>query len=163
MKREWPSGFQGDLSGRNWIHPLEAQPRQVVLVNQLGEPLAFCSVMHKEMPTPAGILKINGLSGVLVFPEARGLGLGFKLISAAELEMAAEDADLSLFSCAWDLCPFYEKIGFAPQRDIQVRIGELEAPVVDHEPLMAKIRTYKGELALEHWKEHPLYFGPYGW
>lgn len=162
MAQEWPLGFTGDLSNRDWIHPQDANPIFLTLFEK-EEAVAFCSIMHKTMSWDSHQIKLNGLSGVLVFAAHRSKGYGFKLIQYAEKYLTQENADLSVLSCATELVSFYQKIGLNPIVNLSLLIGSPDAPQIDREPFMAKARTTLGCKIIQNWSGKSIYFGEYSW
>lgn len=162
MQLQWPAGFSGDLLGRDWIHPEDALPRTLVLCDDLDLPCAFCSIMHKNLEVLGQNYTVNGLSGVLVFARARGRGYGDFLLREASQILAAESVDLSVFSCAEDLVPFYRRYGFEIC-DLRLWLGDSSNPSQDLEPFMVKAYTERARALLKAIQGKDLYFGPYGW
>ncbi|MFD7553309.1 GNAT family N-acetyltransferase [Streptomyces sp. NPDC059835] len=101
----WPGSSPG--------HDPALAPRALLLVGDDGVVAASLALLFKEVPLAGRTYGAAGLSAVVTRPEARGRGLGGRLVRAARAELAADPAvDLALFSCDRPLTPFYEAAGF---------------------------------------------------
>ncbi|MFE1412626.1 GNAT family N-acetyltransferase [Streptomyces sp. NPDC058746] len=103
----WPGSSPG--------HDPALAPRALLLVDGGGAVAASLALLFKTIPLAGRTYRAAGLSSVVTRPDARGRGLGGRLVAAAHAELAADPAvDLALFSCDRPLTSFYEAAGFAP-------------------------------------------------
>ncbi|MFC9298457.1 GNAT family N-acetyltransferase [Streptomyces sp. NPDC057011] len=102
----WPGASPG--------HDPALAPRALLLIDADGNVAASLALLFKEIPLAGRTYRAAGLSAVVTRPEARGQGLGGRLVAAARAALAGDPAvDLAVFSCDRPLAPFYEAAGFA--------------------------------------------------
>jgi predicted GNAT family N-acyltransferase len=161
MATEWPIGFTGELEGRDWIHPEDAQPRHLILWS--GEEwIGHASIMHQHRIWNNQNVHLNGLSGVIIHPNWRSQGWGAQLMDLCDQALLAEDADISCLCCEAETQIFYHRWGFKAL-DAQILKGDPQAPEKENEPLMVKLHSELGRQWAQAHQQQEIYFGPYTW
>ncbi|MBC2874950.1 MULTISPECIES: GNAT family N-acetyltransferase [Streptomyces] len=88
------------------------RPVAMLLVSPRGEVAAALDVLTKEIEHEGARYRAAGLSAVVTDRARRGRGHGRRLVAAAREWIAADGADLGLFTCDRPLRPFYESAGW---------------------------------------------------
>jgi hypothetical protein len=165
FKREWPHGFQGDNSLRDWIHPECDSPYYLMSCN-MEKVLAHVSILNRIFKDSVGRdVCIQGLSGVITQQESRGQGLGALLVERASQKIFTSlKADLGMFNCNYSHVKFYEKQGWLELKNLKLEFGENEPYECCDEATMYRVLSEKGKSFLEaQIKTGPFYFGKYLW
>jgi GNAT superfamily N-acetyltransferase len=79
-----------------------------------GETILGCvGVVWREIAADGAFVRVGGVANLVVLPEARGTGLGARLLGRALDEMRAMPAVASgILLCDTHLVPFYERLGW---------------------------------------------------
>jgi GNAT superfamily N-acetyltransferase len=107
-------------------HDPALRPASMLLVRQ-GRVLSALSILFKEIVHAGERFAAAGLSRVITHPDERRRGYGRQLVRAAREAMAADGADLGIFTadrwlrrfyegCGWQVLPGTVLIGGTPER-----------------------------------------------
>lgn len=165
FKAEWPHGFEGDNSLRDWIHP-ECDSPYYLMLCEGDKVLAHTSVLSRNFSFESeNDICIKGLSGVITSNELRGKGLGSQLVAqASERIFESKTADLGMFNCDFKHVAFYEKLGWLELKDLKLEFGESEPFEACDEATMYRVFSDKGQQFLNAClKVGSLHFGNYLW
>lgn len=161
----WPWGFQGRDQFRDWITGDQDQPQHLILSS--GKTLIASAVIVERTLSLAGTketldVSINGLTGVLVYPNFQGQGIGQALIQEALKHCQHSSI---CFHCENEQIDFYSKCGFTPQKGLMVHFGDQEQPETAGGTLMVQSSDSRFQEALQELNllQKPLYFGQYTW
>jgi GNAT superfamily N-acetyltransferase len=111
MRAEWPTAFASEKADHERLHDPSQRPMCLLLIE--GDRLiSYAGVPRKRLEHAGETYNAYGLSGVLTHPAFRGRGHGRALIDAATAFMAADGADIGLFTCDPPLRHFYEGCGW---------------------------------------------------
>jgi predicted N-acetyltransferase YhbS len=88
----------------------ECAPRRLVVIGPRGQVLGNVGLIARQIETPAGLMRVQGILDVASSDEARGLGLGRRLIRAAWDEVDAGLYPLCLFQTG-PAVGYYERLG----------------------------------------------------
>ncbi|REJ08248.1 GNAT family N-acetyltransferase [Microbacterium bovistercoris] len=82
---------------------------------------------------------IGGVGGVLIAPAARGIGLGARMLHAAQQSMSAE-VEFGYLGCREEVVPFYEAAGWRRITARERSLSRLDGtPVVtDSDPILIR-------------------------
>lgn len=158
----WPWGFQGKDYFRDWITGTQDSPQHLVLAHQDTLIGSLCLVT-REVNFFGIHHEVQGFTGVLIYPNFQGLGMGKHLLEVA-LEKA--HAETLAFHCEHEQVAFYEKLGFKAYRELQVSSGITpETAQTNQGVLMLKSTNDQVLQALEkaQVEQQTLYFGQYCW
>jgi len=111
MRAEWPEAFAGEKAGRERLHDPGLRPTCMLLAEG-GAVVSYAGVLRKRLGHAGEAYEAYGLSGVVTAPAFRARGHGRALVATATALMAAEGADVGLFTCAPRLRGFYEGAGW---------------------------------------------------
>lgn len=158
----WPWGFQGNDYLRDWITGPQDSPQHLVLAHQDTLIGSLCLV-QRTVDFFGTLHNIQGFTGVFVYPNFQGLGMGKYLL---ELAIDRAQAETIAFHCEQEQVPFYEKLGFEAYTELQVSSGATpETAQVDQGVLMLKstnMPVLEG-LKQAQIRQQTLYFGQYCW
>jgi GNAT superfamily N-acetyltransferase len=104
----WPPEAPTGLDA--WHDP-EQNAVSLLLVED-GRVLSALDVLSKQLEHAGQTFAASGISAMVTDPDARGRGHGRALAVAAREFMAANGADLGIFTCDVDLQPFYGSAGW---------------------------------------------------
>jgi GNAT superfamily N-acetyltransferase len=104
----WPS--DGPPDPAPWHDPA-LRARSVLLVDD-GTVVAALDVLRKPIRHAGREFDAEGLSAVVSDPRHRGRGHGLMLVRSARDLIAADGADLGIFTCDRPLQGFYERAGW---------------------------------------------------
>ena len=92
-------------------HDPALRPMTMLLVRN-GRVISALDILSKEIAHAGARFAASGLSRVVTREDARRLGHGRRLVTAARAAMAAGGADLGIFTADAPLRPFYEGAGW---------------------------------------------------
>jgi hypothetical protein len=165
FKAEWPHGFEGDNSLRDWIHPECDSPYYLMLCEDC-KVLAHTSVLSRNFSFESqDDICIQGLSGVITSDGLRGKGLGSQLVARASHHIfESKNLDLGMFNCDFKHIAFYEKLGWLELKDLRLEFGEFAPFEACDEATMYRVFSAQGQRFLDDClKKGSLYFGNYLW
>lgn len=83
-----------------------------VLLLEGDRVVAALDILSKEIEHAGRSFAASGISAMVTDQALRGRGYGRQLAAAARDLMAADGADLGIFTCDRELLPFYEAAGW---------------------------------------------------
>ncbi len=108
QEQAWPSDEPG---GPEPWHDPALRPLSMMLVED-GRVLAALDILSKEIVHEGQRYAASGISATVTDPVQRGRGYGRTLVGAARERIAADGADLGIFTCDAPLQAFYERAGW---------------------------------------------------
>ena len=122
---------------------------------------SFCRLEHGVLAAHAAVMGKRfrhrgesyfacGLAEVVTHPEFRGRGLALELIRRAAAFIREQGADLSVFTCAPALVPFYRQGGWEERADLQLIGGSREKPFPSWDEGLSTLFLPLSEKALAH-------------
>ena len=126
----WPPGAPSQAPTG---HDPSLAPVSVLLLEG-DRVVAALDILSKDLEHAGERYRAGGLSTVVTDAARRRQGMGLELVSAARDRIAADGADLVLFTCDAPLVPFYERAGFEVLAGTQV-IGGTPADPLPSGPL----------------------------
>lgn len=160
LRIEWPDGFEGGNSTRDWVSKVEYHPVTFTLMD--GETLVshvlavWKPILHKGVS-----YKLYALSGMFTYPQFRGKQYGLQVLKAAVDYILHSDADL--FFVHSKLKGFYEKVGLQLNPKVRTLIGAKDKPVDSKEPVFTMFLSEKGKKGQQNFESEPFYFGEDLW
>lgn len=165
MRTEWPQGFTGQRRGRRWISLPEFNPTHFVLTDSdlvVGHAESiWCDWAHQDVS-----YRVYGLSGVFVYPDYQGEGLGQRLVTAAtDYCIDQPDADVGMLWCEPRLRPFYVRCGWEAMDTTTTLLGDTEAEAQTHDDEMLFMRFFSdhGQSHRADFENARVYFGWTTW
>jgi GNAT superfamily N-acetyltransferase len=143
----WPpvDGDPASLPG----HDPALRPLSMLLVDG-GRVVAALDILSKEIDHRGHRYRASGLSTVVTAPNARRHGHGRRLVGAARERIAADGADLCLFTCDDALAPFYEAAGFEALLGTQLIGGTRDEPLPSGPLGKVTLAAFFTPLAIAH-------------
>jgi predicted N-acetyltransferase YhbS len=164
FKAQWPHGFLGDNSLRDWIHPECDSPYYLMLIKD-NQVVAHTSVLTRVFKNEVlGEIRVQGLSGVITALGLRNQGLGAELVQKASSKVFDSEADLGMFSCSFKHVAFYKRLGWTELKKVELQFGKSEPFEICDEATIYKVLSDKGDQFIKEKRECGYFhFGDYLW
>ena len=93
------------------LEPLQSLEDAVVAVRG-QEVVGFVRILDRQMYSPAGMVKVEGITTVCIHPELRGSGWGLSIMEAALQRSRVRGDALSILFARWAADGWYAKLGY---------------------------------------------------